>query len=62
MDRLTPIQRKELLREKDSKRSEASLQFEEIFEAHHDPIERERRALARKRKKRAENTIKDLGL
>jgi vacuolar-type H+-ATPase subunit H len=43
-------------------KSEASIQFDKIFEEHHDPIEKERRKIIENRKKREENIKKDLAM
>ena len=43
-------------------RSEVSIQFEEIYKAHHDPEERAKKRILNNRKKRAEYIKRDLGI
>ena len=43
-------------------RSEVSIQFEEIYKAHHDPEERAKKRILRHREKRALEIRKDLGI
>ena len=45
-----------------TKLSEAGRQFKEIFEAYNSPIEYYKMRIAKLRKKRVEDIIKDLGI
>ncbi len=43
-------------------RSEPAIQFAKIFEEHHNPVEKERRKIIERRKKRSEGIKKDLAM
>ena len=45
----------------DKKQTEVAKQFEEIYEKHHDPEEREKRKIIKKRQLRGELKKKDYG-
>lgn len=46
----------------ETKRPESAVQFDQIFEEHHDPEAKDERKILKHRKERAEEIKKDLGI